>query len=71
MNEVLFRAFNTLPDGFRHLIRLTHTDPNSSVTIANHYESAEAKTPSSLDDFSDSIDVDDLIDEFGRWFPLP
>jgi hypothetical protein len=71
MNESLFRAFNTLTDGFGHLIGLAHTDPDSSITIANHYKGAKAKTPPPLNDFSDPIDVDDLIDEFGRWFALP
>jgi len=70
MNESLFRAFNTLPDGFGHLIRLAHTEPDSPITIANYYESAKAKTSPPFDDFSYSIDVDDLIDEFSRWFPF-
>ncbi len=60
MNHVLLGAFRRLADGFRHFVGLTQTVSDSTFTVSDDHQAAEAETAATLDNLGDAIEVDDF-----------
>ena len=61
-------GFRRLADRLRHLTRLAVTKADAALLIADDDERGKAETTAALDDFRDTIDVDQTVDEFAVAF---
>ena len=57
-------GFRRLADRFRHFARLAVTEADATLLVADDDERSKAEAASALHDFSNSVDMDEAINEF-------
>jgi len=58
-----FGGFKSLSDGLGNLIRFTETETYAAIAIAHNYNGAKGEAASAFNYFSDSADVNDLVNQ--------
>src|ERR1700688_673870 len=60
-DQTFLGAIDTLANRLRHFVGLAETEADQSVVISRDDQCAEAEAPSTLHDFRDAVDMDDLL----------
>ena len=64
LDEVLLRVLDALSYCLGHFARLAEACADLALLVAHDYEGAEGETAAALDDFGDTVDVNDLLLKF-------
>jgi hypothetical protein len=56
-------GFHALPNGLRHFIGFPEAESDTSITVTHYHDGAEGEPTSAFDNFSNSTDVDHLVDQ--------
>src|SRR6266478_8069474 len=60
-DQAFLGAIDALANRLRHFVGLAEAEADQSVVIAGDHQRAEAEAPSTLHDFRDAVDMDDLL----------
>ena len=64
-NHIALSAFGCLTNGFRNLTGLACAETSAAFAITNHNQSGETKTATTLDNFSHTVNANQLFEQFG------
>ena len=63
LDHVAARRFHRFLDGDRHFTRFAATETDATLAVADHGQRGETEDPSALDDFGDTVDLDQLLEQ--------
>ncbi|EXU82662.1 hypothetical protein AX23_11295 [Brucella melitensis 548] len=63
-DHVALGSFGRLTDSFRHFTCLAMTEAHAALLVANNDERSKTEATAALDDLGNTVDVNELIDEF-------
>src|SRR2546423_4130538 len=70
-DQVPLSRIRRLADRLRHLARLAMAVPDTALLVADDHERRETETPAAFHHLGNTVDMDELVYELARLFPLP
>jgi hypothetical protein len=70
MDHVFLGLFNPFSNRFRDLVCLAQAMTDLSVSVTDNDDRTEAETPSTLDDFGRSTDMNHFVDKLNLFYLL-